>query len=60
MIFTLLLGLTLLDGSVVYQKYQQLESPSECREIAIVVGKQYFDEGILDKLEIVCYGGYEA
>jgi len=60
MIFTLLLGLTLLDGSIVYQKYQNLESPKMCNLIAATVAREYFDRGVLDRIEVVCFGGNEV
>ena len=60
MTFILLLGLTLLDGSVVYQKYTGLDSQYECHETASVVARQYFDEGVLERVQVVCYGGDEV
>lgn len=60
MTFILLLGLTLLDGTTIYQKYQHLDSPQECKEIATVVAREYYLEGNLDSVQLVCYGGDEV
>lgn len=60
MTFILFLGLTLLDGSVVYQKYSKVDSPQECRKIAIAVAGQYYRQGLLDEVEMMCFGGWEV
>lgn len=59
MSFILFLGLTLLSGESVYQKYH-VESPQECRELAIVVARQYYREGLLDQVDMLCFGGWEV